>query len=684
MRKLSNDNHNNNTNDCNNNNNYQPMAIHALSSRVQELETKLAVLSMLLSRQQQQHHPQPPSPPSHPHPQQQHQQQQHQRHPLHDADHQWFMEQSATYHHEQQQQPPPPPPPSTMQSWDRMTSHSTCFDYSPDYIREEISLKGDEDNDNHLNHHHHHPDWWPGLFFPTTTTTTTTTHDNARQEELWNNSRIDYDDNTENDHDHHHEDHDHDHHHHQSTPSSGSTTPSYPYQRTMVSHMESPYFDVHRKVCRGQQQLLLLSSRDVAELSLDQIAPLEMPPEIYNSSSSSNNKNNTNTNNDVNEKIDSSETTMNETLFSTNPIEEYHSAITPEQRSRSNKPIPSTLKAVSDFESCGSTIPMSTAAALGLPSPAARATTTTTTIKNGQEHVSTSHRRPPTHNAIRQQQHQQQPQQQPLAISTSEQQNVVITTASHDRRRNLSFKLLYDGDSGDDDNYNKFDRRNDVAHCGPALSSLNRADGAKWLEPLMKQLSQQQQQQQKQKQQQQQQHHQPEMLSNMNDEEYVNKYANRLRISPDNTRKVSQQQNQANNVLPHDLMMEQALSSNPVTSSHSKIEKVNNDGTKQHSIELEAQSMDTNSLHKLDANISDATTPVVTNQVKLNNSATENIHVESNSTNDHVKHKWLNYLNNFQESTPDVDVQMEQFIQVPMAVEGVINFGILICIDCCK
>jgi hypothetical protein len=45
------------------------------------------------------------------------------------------------------------------------------------------------------------------------------------------------------------------------------------------------------------------------------------------------------------------------------------------------------------------------------------------------------------------------------------------------------------------------------------------------------------------------------------------------------------------------------------------------------------------------------------------------------------RNKWLNYLNSFQESTPDVDVQMEEFIMVPGQVENIMCFGYFICID---
>jgi hypothetical protein len=51
------------------------------------------------------------------------------------------------------------------------------------------------------------------------------------------------------------------------------------------------------------------------------------------------------------------------------------------------------------------------------------------------------------------------------------------------------------------------------------------------------------------------------------------------------------------------------------------------------------------------------------------------------SLDDKVRNKWLDYLNSFQESAPDVDVQMEEFIKVPAGVEKIMAFGFYICID---
>eukprot|EP00934_Nitzschia_sp_Nitz4_P001108 Nitzschia sp. Nitz4//scaffold79_size90958//34735//36448//NITZ4_005020-RA/size90958-snap-gene-0.82-mRNA-1//1//CDS//3329558234//1108//frame0 len=48
---------------------------------------------------------------------------------------------------------------------------------------------------------------------------------------------------------------------------------------------------------------------------------------------------------------------------------------------------------------------------------------------------------------------------------------------------------------------------------------------------------------------------------------------------------------------------------------------------------------------------------------------------------DNVKSKWLDYLNSFQESHYDTDQQMEEFIKVPRAVEGLLNYGFGICVD---
>lgn len=47
-----------------------------------------------------------------------------------------------------------------------------------------------------------------------------------------------------------------------------------------------------------------------------------------------------------------------------------------------------------------------------------------------------------------------------------------------------------------------------------------------------------------------------------------------------------------------------------------------------------------------------------------------------------IQAKWMDYLNSFQESTPDVDQQMEEFVRVPSQVEALLSFGIIICVDC--
>jgi hypothetical protein len=50
------------------------------------------------------------------------------------------------------------------------------------------------------------------------------------------------------------------------------------------------------------------------------------------------------------------------------------------------------------------------------------------------------------------------------------------------------------------------------------------------------------------------------------------------------------------------------------------------------------------------------------------------------ATND-PKSKWLDYLNNFQESNYDTDKQMEEFVKVPSAVESLLSFGFWVCVD---
>lgn len=46
-----------------------------------------------------------------------------------------------------------------------------------------------------------------------------------------------------------------------------------------------------------------------------------------------------------------------------------------------------------------------------------------------------------------------------------------------------------------------------------------------------------------------------------------------------------------------------------------------------------------------------------------------------------VGQKWLDYMESFQESTPNVDVQMEEFVRVPWQLEYLLNFGFCICVD---
>lgn len=46
-----------------------------------------------------------------------------------------------------------------------------------------------------------------------------------------------------------------------------------------------------------------------------------------------------------------------------------------------------------------------------------------------------------------------------------------------------------------------------------------------------------------------------------------------------------------------------------------------------------------------------------------------------------AKQKWMDYLESFQESTPNVEVQMEEFVRVPSQLEALLTFGFLICID---
>lgn len=54
---------------------------------------------------------------------------------------------------------------------------------------------------------------------------------------------------------------------------------------------------------------------------------------------------------------------------------------------------------------------------------------------------------------------------------------------------------------------------------------------------------------------------------------------------------------------------------------------------------------------------------------------------ESSAPKRTVRQKWMDYLESFQESTPDVDSQMEEFVKVPSQLEGLLTFGLFICLD---
>lgn len=58
-----------------------------------------------------------------------------------------------------------------------------------------------------------------------------------------------------------------------------------------------------------------------------------------------------------------------------------------------------------------------------------------------------------------------------------------------------------------------------------------------------------------------------------------------------------------------------------------------------------------------------------------------NANTGDSNSDDFVRNKWLDYLNSFQESTPDVDVQMEEFVKVPGYVESIMTFGFFISVD---
>jgi hypothetical protein len=74
-------------------------------------------------------------------------------------------------------------------------------------------------------------------------------------------------------------------------------------------------------------------------------------------------------------------------------------------------------------------------------------------------------------------------------------------------------------------------------------------------------------------------------------------------------------------------------------------------------------------------------------QEELSSSSLENTEIiketttKEKSKKDSINRKWLDYLNSFQESNYDVDLQMEEFVKIPWAVETLLGFGFWICVD---
>ena len=98
--------------------------------------------------------------------------------------------------------------------------------------------------------------------------------------------------------------------------------------------------------------------------------------------------------------------------------------------------------------------------------------------------------------------------------------------------------------------------------------------------------------------------------------------------------------------------------------------------------------------HRADPNAMASMTPAerrwlgASVMLKQNDPRKEEVESSNNTGNsrnvseDIVRNKWLDYLNSFQESTHDVDMQMEEFVKVPGHVESIMTFGFFISVDC--
>jgi hypothetical protein len=74
-------------------------------------------------------------------------------------------------------------------------------------------------------------------------------------------------------------------------------------------------------------------------------------------------------------------------------------------------------------------------------------------------------------------------------------------------------------------------------------------------------------------------------------------------------------------------------------------------------------------------------TTSVEGSASINNNNSNNNTKNAASTKSNLRLKWLDYLNSFQETSYDVDLQMEEFVKVPSAVEKLLSFGFWICVD---
>ena len=237
-------------------------------------------------------------------------------------------------------------------------------------------------------------------------------------------------------------------------------------------------------------------------------------------------------------------------------------------------------------------------------------------------------------------------------------------TRHNSKNRNLSLLLLFDG--------NQMEYDKECHSFAPQLSSMTMEE-RQWLRPQLRQYLQQQPKQQEQQQQQQIPNHQSHSQQKITHQDDGNDEMTQNDVSvfeqvDEETRMLSVVEGR-HMPTPH-----QAGSAG---TGRSKSKRIGDDADDDNDEKLGSEN---------DGGISVICNNSETNlpphqQQQQRRTRSQSITDDVNLLRKKVRTKWLEYLNSVQESAPDVDVQMEEFIKVPAAVESIMSFGFFICVD---